>query len=170
MCRSLNRRHRTNPPRRYVAECRKVGNHRPKSRGRDRRPQGECGGLAADPAPVPAGASQGNGKMARQHSARWIAGPSVRANKGETGGISPAASRHDELPEAAFLGPWVRTYFWRWPGWVRGREQSLQEPMGSCADSWLRTIIANPSEARRLQLAGRSNSTRGRVLILPLYF
>ena len=40
MCRSLNRRRRTNPAGRYVAECRKVGNNRPKSRGRDRRPQG----------------------------------------------------------------------------------------------------------------------------------
>ena len=78
MCRSLNRRHRTNPPRRYVAESRKVGHNRPKRRGRDRRPQGECGGLAAARAPVPAGASQGNGKIARQHSARWIAGPSER--------------------------------------------------------------------------------------------
>ena len=85
MCRSLNRRHRTNPPGRYVAECRKVGKHRPKSRGRDRRPQGECSGLAADPAPVPAGASQGNGEMAKQHSARWIAGPSVRANNRKRG-------------------------------------------------------------------------------------
>ena len=168
MCRSLNRRHRTNPPRRYVAECRKVGNNRPKSRGRDRRPQGECGGLAAAAAPVPAGASQGNGKMARQYSARWIAGPSERTT--ENRGISPAACRHHELPEAAILGPWVRTYSWRWPGWVRGREQSLQEPLGSCADSWVRTIISNPSEARRLQSAGGSNSTRGRVLILPLCF
>ena len=78
MCRSLNWRHRTNPSRRYVAECRKVGNNRPKSKGRDRRPQGECSGLAAAPAPVPAVTSQGNGKMARQHSARWIAGPSER--------------------------------------------------------------------------------------------
>ena len=93
MCRSLNRRHRTNPPRRYVAECRKVvGNNRPKSRGRDRRPQGECGGLAAAAAPVPAGASQGNGKMARQHSARWIAGPSERTtgNRWDITGRFPA--------------------------------------------------------------------------------
>ena len=78
MCRSLNRRHRTNPPRRYVAECRKVVNNRPKSRGRDRRPRAECSGLAAAAAPVPAVTSPGNGKMARQHSARWIAGPSER--------------------------------------------------------------------------------------------
>ena len=78
MCRSLNKRHRTNPPRRYVAECRKVGNHRPKSGGRDRRPRGEQRGLSAAPAPVPAVTSQGNGKMARQHSTRWIAGPSER--------------------------------------------------------------------------------------------
>ena len=78
MCRSLNRRRPTNPPRRYVAERRKVGHNRPKMRGRDRRPQGECRGLAAARAPVPAGASQGNWKMERQHSARWIAGPSER--------------------------------------------------------------------------------------------
>ena len=32
------------------------------------------------------------------------------------------------------------------------------------------TIISNPSEARRLQSAGGSNRTRGRVLILPLCF
>ena len=88
----------------------------------------------------------------------------------ETCGISPAACRHHELPEAATQGPWVRTYSWRWPGWVRGREQSLQEPLGSCADSWVRTIISNPSEARRLQSAGGPDSTRGRVLILPLCF
>ena len=55
-----------------------MGHNRPKSRGRDRRPQGECGGLAAAPAPVPAVTSQGNEKMARQYSARWIAGPSER--------------------------------------------------------------------------------------------
>ena len=168
MCRSLNRRHRTNPPRRYVAECRKEGHNRPKSRGRDRRPQGECGGLAAAPAPVPAVTSQGNGKMARQHSARWIAGPSERT--AENRGISPAACRHHELPEAAIQGPWVRMYSWRWPGWLRGREQGRQEPLDSCADSWVRTIISNPSEARRLQSAGGSNRTRGRVLILPLCF
>ena len=170
MCRSLNRGHRTNQPRRYIAECRKVGNNRSKSRGRDRRPQGECGGLVAVPAPVPAVTSQGNGKMARQNIRRG--GSRARQSERTTGnrGISPPASRHHELPEAAILGPWVRTYSWRWPGWLRGREQSRQEPTGSCADSWLRTIISNPSEARRLQLAGRSNSTRGRVLILPLYF
>ena len=89
-----------------MAECRKVGNNRSKSRGRDRRPQGECGGLAAAPAPVPAVTSQGNGKMARQHSARWIAGPSERTTENRE--ISPPASRHHELLEAAFLGPWVR--------------------------------------------------------------
>ena len=53
---------------------------------------------------------------------------------------------------------------------LRGREQSRQEPLGSCTDSWVRTIISNPSEARRLQSVGGSNSTRGRVLILPLCF
>ena len=67
---TFRRRHRTNPPRRYVAECRKVGNNRTKSRGRDRRPQGEQRGLAAAPAPVPAGASQGYGEMVKQHPAR----------------------------------------------------------------------------------------------------
>ena len=92
MCRSLNRRHRTNPPRRSVAECRKVGNNRPKSRGRDRRPRGECSGLASAPAPVPAVTSHGNGKMARQHSALWIAGPSERTtgNRGDLTGRFPA--------------------------------------------------------------------------------
>ena len=92
MCRSLNRRHRTNPPRRYVAECRKVGNNRPKSGSRDRRPRGEQRGLAAAPAPVPAVTSQGNGKMARQHSTRWIAGPSERTtgNWGDLTGRFPA--------------------------------------------------------------------------------
>ena len=32
----------------------------------------------------------------------------------KTGGISPAASRHHELPEAAIQGPFVWTYSWRW--------------------------------------------------------
>ena len=63
----------------------------------------------------------------------------------KTGGISPAASRHHELPESALQGPFVRTYSWRWPGWLRGREQNRQEPQGSCADSWRRIIILNPS-------------------------
>ena len=81
----LNRRHRPNPARGSVAKCGKVGNNRPKSGGRDRRPQGECSGLAAAPAPVPAGASLGYGKMTRQHSARWIAGQSVRANNRKRG-------------------------------------------------------------------------------------
>ena len=63
----------------------------------------------------------------------------------ETGGISPAASRHHERPEAAIQGPFVQTYSWRWPGLLRSREQSRQEPLGSCADSWLCTIISNPS-------------------------
>ena len=88
----------------------------------------------------------------------------------ETRGISPAASRHHERPEAAIQGPFVQTYSWRWPGWLRGREQGRQESLGSCADSWVRTIISNPSEAGRLQSAGGSNRTRGRVLILPLCF
>ena len=57
-----------------------AGNRRPKGRGRGRRPQGELRGLAAVRAPVPAGASQGHGEMARQHPARRIAGQSVRAN------------------------------------------------------------------------------------------
>ena len=83
MCRSLNRRHRTNPPRRYIAECRKVGNNRSKSRGRDRRPQGECGGLVAVPAPVPAVTSQGNGKMARQNIPRG--GSRARQSERTTG-------------------------------------------------------------------------------------
>ena len=168
MCRSLNRRHRTNPPRRYVAECRKVGNNRPKSRGRDRRPQGECGGLAAAPASVPAGTSPGNGKMARQHSARWIAGPSepTTGNRWDITGRLPAL-RTARSGDPGTVEPDVLLRVARW---MRGREQSLQEPSGSCADSWLRTIISNPSEARRLQSAGGSNSTRVRVLILPLCF
>ena len=61
------------------------------------------------------------------------------------GGESPAASRHHQLPESAIQGPFVRTYSWRWPGWLRGREQSRQEPQGSCADSGRRIIILNPS-------------------------
>ena len=44
----------------------------------------------------------------------------------ETGGISPAASRHHELLEGAIQGPLVRTYSLRWPGWVRGKEQSAR--------------------------------------------
>ena len=35
---------------------------------------------------------------------------------------------------------------------LRGREQSRQEPLGSCADSWVRTIISSPSEARRVAI------------------
>ena len=42
----------------------------------------------------------------------------------ETGRISPAASRHHELPERAIQGPLVRMYSWRWPGLLRGRAQS----------------------------------------------
>ena len=134
-------------------------------------PRGEQRGLAAAPAPVPAGTSQGNGKMARQHSARWIAGPVSQSEQPENrGNLHRPTCRHHELPEAAIQGPWVRTYSWRWPGWLRGREQGRQEPLGSCADSCVHTIISNPSEARRLQSVGGSNSTRGRVLILPLCF
>ena len=58
-------------------------------------------------------------RRARQHSARWIAGPSERTT--ENRGISAAACRHHELPEAAIQAPWVRMYSWRWPGWLRGR-------------------------------------------------
>ena len=71
---TLGRRHRTNPARGVRRRCTTAGNHRLKSRGRDRRPRGERRGLAAAPAPVPAGASQGYGKMARQHSAQRIGG------------------------------------------------------------------------------------------------
>ena len=172
MCRSLNRRQRTNPPRRYVAEyvaeCRKVGNNRPKSRGHDRRPQGECSGLAAAPAPVPAVASPGNGEMARQHSARWIASSSERTteNWGDLTGLFPppraARSGDPGTVKSAVLLRMARS--------MRGREQNRQEPLRSCDDSWLRTIISNSSEARRLQSAGGSNSTRERVLILPPCF
>ena len=68
----------------------------------------------------------------------WQARQSERR---ETGWISPAASRQHELPEAAIQRPLVRTYSWRWPGWVWGREQSHQAPLRSCADSWLRIIL-----------------------------
>ena len=99
MCRSLNRRHRTSPPRRYVAERRKAGNNRPKSRGRDRRPRGEQRGLAAAPAPVPAVTSPGNGKMARQHFGAVDRGP-IRANNGKPGDIT----RRFPPPRAARSG------------------------------------------------------------------
>ena len=164
-----DRRHRTNPPRRSGAECRKVGHNRPRSRGRDRRRRGECSGLAAAPAPVPAVTSHGNGKMARQHSALWIAGQSERTtgNRWDITGRFP-------VPRTAGSGVpgtvGADVLLAMAGGWVRGREQSLQEPLDSCADSWLRTITSNPSEARWLQSAGGSNSTRGRVLILPLCF
>ena len=101
-------------PRRYVAECRKVGNNRPKSGGRDRRPRGEQRGLAAAPAPVPGVTSPGNGKKWRDNIRRG----GSRAHQSEqrkTGGISPAASHHQELPEAAIQGPWGRTYSCGWP-------------------------------------------------------
>ena len=49
-----------------------------------------------------------------------------------------------QMPESAIQGPFVRTYSWRWPGCLCGREQSRQEPQGSCADSWRRIIILNP--------------------------
>ena len=91
MCRSLNRAAPDKPAQAARRECRKVGNNRPNSRGRDRRPQGECGGLAAAL------------RRARQHSARWIAGPSERTT--ENRGISAAACRHHELPEAAIQAP-----------------------------------------------------------------
>ena len=82
-----------------------LGNNRPKSRGRDRRPQGECGGLAAAPAPVPTGTSQGNWKMARQHPARWIAGS--QSEQQATGGSSPAAPRHHaSYPKRRSRGHW----------------------------------------------------------------
>ena len=42
--------------------CGMVGNHRPKSRGRDRRPRGELRGLAAAPAPVPTREAPATGK------------------------------------------------------------------------------------------------------------
>ena len=163
-----NRRHRANPSRRSVAECSKVGNNRPKSRGRDRRPRGECSGLAAAPAPVPAVTSHGNGKMARQHSALWIAGQSERTtgNRWDITGRLPA-------PRTARRGD---------PGTVgadvllamagMGARQGTEPPgtVGFLRRFLARTIISNPSEARWLQSAGGSSSTRGRVLILPLCF
>ena len=73
------------------------GNHRPKSRDRDRRPRGGRHGMAADPAPVPAGASPSYGEMARQHPARWSAGQSERTSGNPddlTGGLpAPRAAR-----------------------------------------------------------------------------
>ena len=73
------------------------GNHRPKSRDRDRRPRRGRHGMAADPAPVPAGASPSYGEMARQHPARWSAGQSERTSGNPddlTGGLpAPRAAR-----------------------------------------------------------------------------
>ena len=93
MCRSLNRRHRTNPPRRYVAECRKEGNNRPKSRGRDRRPQGECGGLAAVPARSPLEQAKATGKWRdniRRGGSRDRQSERTTGNRGDLTGRFPA--------------------------------------------------------------------------------
>ena len=53
--------------------------------------------------PVPAGASPGYGKMARQHPVRWTTGQSERTtgNRGDLTGRFPGAR---ELPEAAVQG------------------------------------------------------------------
>ena len=63
-------------------------------------------------------------------------------NRREFTGRSPAPR---ELPEAAVQGSLVRTYSCRWPAWLRGREQSHQEPLGSCTDSRIRIILFHPS-------------------------
>ena len=53
--------------------------------------------MAADPAPIPAGASSSYGEMARQHPARWSAGQSERTSGNPddlTGGLpAPRAAR-----------------------------------------------------------------------------
>ena len=95
----------------------------------------------------------------------------VRANNGKPVGSHRPLADHHELPEAAIQSTVGAAVLLGMAGMDAG--QGTEPPgsrLGSCADSWLRTIIANASEARRLQSAGGSNSTRGRVLILPLYF
>ena len=91
-----------------------------------------------------------------------------QSERRETGWISPAASRQHGLPEAAIQRPLVRTYSWRWPGWVRGREQSHQEPLRSCAVSWLRIILINTAAHDGGNRPGDPDSLRGRVLILTI--
>ena len=83
---------RTKPGQGVRRRCGMAGNHRPKSRGRDRRPWGEQRDLATAPAPTPAGTSQGNGKRAKQHSARK-SGTSQSERTTANEGF-PADSRH----------------------------------------------------------------------------
>ena len=89
--------------------CRKVGNNRPKSRGRDRRPPGRAARSGYRPCAGPRRASPGCGKMARQHPAVERGASQLERTTGKRG-ISPAASRHHELPEAAIQGPRGRLY------------------------------------------------------------
>ena len=92
----------------------------------------------------------------------------IRANNPKPERSHRPLPRHHELPEAPILEPFVRTYSWRSPGLLRGREQSGQEPLRLCADSWLSIIIPNPSAHDGWNRPGGTDSTRGWVLILPL--
>ena len=147
-----NRRHRPNPARGSVASCGVAGNHRPKSRDRDRRPRGERRGLAAVPvrrSPPEQARLRENGETTFGAVDR---GP-VRANNGKPGrsrGRPPGTtSRPKRRPIRPGKNPSP-------PGLVAartlcdgrhvcGKKQSRQEPLGSCTASWLRIIMLNPS-------------------------
>ena len=55
-------------------------------------------------------------------------------------------------------------------GWLRGREQSRQEPLGPCADSWRRIMILNPSAHDGCNRPMGADSTRGRALSFDYTF
>ena len=62
MCRSQRQATSDKPAQGDPSPARGAGNNRPKSGGRDRRPQGEQRGLAAAPAPVPAKQAEATGR------------------------------------------------------------------------------------------------------------
>ena len=82
-----------------VAKCGKTGNNRPKSRDRDTLPTADLRGLAAAPAPVPTREAQATGKW--RDNIRRGGSRARQSEQPKTGGISPAASRHHERPDAA---------------------------------------------------------------------
>ena len=81
----------------YVARRGMAGNHRPKSRGRDRRPRGERRGLARSLRRSPSEQAQATGKW-RDNIRRGGARARQRGQP-ETRNF-PAGSRHHELAEA----------------------------------------------------------------------
>ena len=145
-----------------------AGNHRPTSRGRDRRPRGQAARSGRGPCTGPRGANRRLRKNGETTFGAVDRRP-VRANNGKPGGSHPTLPGTTSCPKRRSKDRWC------------GR--TLDDGRDCCAagnraarSRWVPAPIPlapyyylSPIRARRLQSAGSPDSTRGWVLILTIH-